>query len=221
MASKRRQHGSHIQLTLALEDALLQLGLSVDPSLGKWSLPTVDIDHALPRKMGRTSKECTYLLIGHAVLAPYLLPYGLLTGDGKGHVDAVERHPVDEALPLFPLPPGHRIAEGAIVQEEPDGHFHFGRDLARDGRQHRWQLYGVEVEPTDICKAILLEVAVQPHRHGVGIVSLDEHLTASLDQFIRVGWRIGLLKGYGRGFVTHHPVGKRLGCPLIGCLERH
>src|SRR5699024_7637301 len=41
---------------------------------------------------------------------------GLVTCGGERHRDAVQRHPVDLALPLLPLPVGGGVAEGAEVQ---------------------------------------------------------------------------------------------------------
>ena len=221
MSGKGWENWCHVQFALALQDLLLQLGLSIDPTLWQRSLPAVDVYHSLPGQMGRTGIVGADLLVGHTVLTPYLLPYGLLTRDGKRHVHAVQRHPVDETLPLRPFPPRHRIAEGAVVEEEADGYLHLARYLLGNLRHCFWQLHGIEVIPADIRQAILLDVAVQSYCHGVGVVTTDKDFFALLEQFVGICRGIGLFKNNGFGFAAHHSPGQCLSSLLVGSFERH
>ena len=221
MACEGWKHGRHVQLALPLEDLLLQLCLSVNPALRQRPLPAVDVYHALPRQMGRPGEVGAYLLVGHAILAPYFLPDRFLSCDGERHVDAVQSHPVDEAFPLFPFPPRHGVAEGAVVEEESNGHFHLARDLFGNFRHRCWQFHRVEVVPAHVGKAVLLNVTVQADGHGVGIVPADKYFLAFLEQFIGVGGRLYLLEDNGFCLVRHHSACQCFGSLLVGSLEGH
>ena len=141
MAGKSRQNGCHAQFALAGHDLLLQLFLLVDPSLRQRASKTVEIGHAVPRQVGGTAEIGTYLVVVHAHLTPDLLPYCLLPRQGQGHIYPIEGHPVDEPLPLLPLPPHHGVAIRAVVEKETDRHLALMGDLARHRGQHRGQLH--------------------------------------------------------------------------------
>ena len=213
MPGEGRKDRFHVKGALALEDLFLKLGLPVDPTLRERSLPTVEVAHPLPREMGGSYEERADLLVGEAVLAVHFLPDCLLACDGKRHIDAVEGHPVDESLPLLPFPPGHGIAEGAVVEEEPLGDI--GRSAHRlgDCGQCCRKLHRVEVVPADIGQAVLLEVAVEAYRHRIGVICFDKNLGAILTEFVAVFFGFDLLEDYCSGLRAHNALCK--GCSLL------
>jgi len=76
---------------------------------------SVEVAHSVPRQVGGSREVGPDLFVGHAEIFPHFLPNGLLTGNGQGHVDAVQRHPIDETFPIVPLPPKHGIAKSTVV----------------------------------------------------------------------------------------------------------
>ena len=136
--------------------------------------------------MGWTSEVAADFLVGEAKLTPYLIPYGFLSGDGQRQVDAVQSHPVDEMLPLFPIPPGHGVAKSAVVQEEtlwnPGSFTYFCWDFG----QCRRHLQSLLHEPWELGVTIIFEVSVQPNGHAVGVVSSDNDYITLTFKFIAV-----------------------------------
>ena len=122
MAGKGWQDGGHAKFALAGKDFALQVALAVDPRLGQGAAEGVKVGHAVPGEVCGAAEVGAYLVVGHPHLAPHLLPHGFLTREGKGHVDSVEGHPVNEAFPLGPLPPRHGVAIGAVIEEETQRH---------------------------------------------------------------------------------------------------
>ena len=208
MPGESRKHRRHAEFPFAAEDAFLQRGLAVDPALRERALPAVDIDHPLPRQVSGSREERADLFVGEAPLAPHLLPDGLLAGNGQRHVHAVERHPVDEPFPLFPRPPGHGVAESAVIQEEAYGHLGPGTDRFLHPRHHFRQLHGIEVVPAHVRQAVFLQVAVEAYGHRIGIVPPDENFGTFLNQFVGILRSFRLLEGDGCGFVSHDPAGE-------------
>ena len=93
-----------------------------------------------------------------------------------GH--AVQGHPVDQFLPLLPVPPRQRIAEAAVVQEvailRPS-------DLP-DFRCHRRQRIGqvqLAAVQRDVAMAVVIEVPVQPRGHGNARIAANHHALAA------------------------------------------
>ena len=186
VTGKGRKYRLHTQRAFALQDAFLQLYLAVNPLLRKRTLPAVKVAHPLPRQMGRSHEELANLLIAHPVLTVNLLPDCLLTGDGKRHIDSVEGHPVDEALPLVPIPPRHSVAEGAVVEEEPLRHGSLNTDFGRNRRHCLRQFHRIVIVPAHICKAVFLQVAVETDSHRIGVVAPYNHLGAYGFEFVCV-----------------------------------
>ena len=176
VACKGGKHGAHAQCALARQYELLQGCLALEPLLGQGSAPAVDVRHAVPGQVDGACEIAAHLLIGHAQTGPHVVPHAFLAGDGQRHVDTVEGHPVDEALPVFPLPEGHRVAEGAVVQKKSlwhagcrgVGHCNVG--------QRGGQLDGHVGIPRHGGEAVFLEIVVEPHGHRVGIVAGDDDL---------------------------------------------
>ena len=118
MPAECRQHGLHAECTFTLQNAFLKLKLSVEPFLWQRAVPVVDVAHAVPRQERWSGEIILHVGIGESYFPPHAIPYRFLPGEGKRHVHSVESHPVDEALPLRPLPIDHSVAVGAVVEEE-------------------------------------------------------------------------------------------------------
>ena len=137
MTRKGWQNGPHVQCAFAFHNASLQSLLPFQPFHRQRAAPAVDVGHAVPRQVGRACEVGPHLLVAHAQSGPHIIPHGLLPSDGQRQVHAVERHPVDEMLPLFPAPEGHRVAPRAVIQEETLRHAcrytlrcrHIGQDI--------------------------------------------------------------------------------------------
>ena len=176
MAGECREHRPHPERTLPLQDLLLELHLAVDPALRKRTVEGVDVVHAVPGEVGRAGKIGPDLLVREAVAPPDLLPDSLLSGDGEGHVHPVEGHPVDHPLPIFPFPPGHRVAEGAVIQEETVLHAGRTGHRRRNGRHLRGHFNAVRGIPRHGRQAVIPEEAVEADRHGKRIIPLDHQI---------------------------------------------
>ena len=132
----------------------------------------------MPRQVGRPREIGAHLLIAHAQTGPHVVPYGFLPCDGERQVHTIQRHPVDEAFPVLPLPEGHCVAPRAVVQEEalrhprchPFGGAHIGQ---HPGQAHRH--VGI---PRYRHLAITVQVPVQRHRHRVGVIAADDDLAS-------------------------------------------
>ena len=106
MTGEALQHGRHPQLALPSQDLLLQLHVPVNPMRGQRSTPSIQTAHPLKRQIRRTRQKIRYLFVIHPQLPTDRLPNRLLTRHRKRHVHAVQGHPVDQLLPLLPIPPG-------------------------------------------------------------------------------------------------------------------
>ena len=115
MAGKALQDGRHPQFPLPGDNLLLQVEVAVNPAFRQWSAPTVDAAHPAKRQVARPDEELFELLVGQPQFPIDLLPDRLLARDRQRHVDPVQGHPVDEPLPLRPVPPGKAVAEGDEV----------------------------------------------------------------------------------------------------------
>ena len=76
-----------------------------------------------PGEKGRPGEELIHLGGLQADLGEHPPPDDLLAGEGERQVDAVERHPVQLALPPAPAPPHRAVADRAhvLVVAEPAG----------------------------------------------------------------------------------------------------
>ena len=202
VAGEGRQNGLHVQLPLPGDDLLLEFRLAVQPGHRQRAAPVVDVQHPVPRQVRRAGEIGADFLVGQAQLGPDLIPDGLLAGDGEGQVDALQGHPVDEVFPVVPLPPRHGIAERAVVQEKAV--FDAGLDLHRGAhfREPAGHLELVGGEPAHIHMAVILQVVVQAHGHGVRVVAADDDAGALGSEPEDVGGA-----GLGPGEAEFDPVG--------------
>ena len=155
------------------------------PARGKRSAPGVDIPRPEPHEIGRARKEAVHVLVAEAQLAVDPVPYGVLSGHGQRHVDAVQRHIVDLELPALPIPPGGRIIERAVVEIVPvlvRGHL---PNLLRDGR-HGIRKIHVRGIPAVVAVGVMLQIMVQGAGNGDAVVAPQHNLIALLLQFENV-----------------------------------
>ena len=202
------QHRRHVELALAGDDLLLQCLLSLQPRHRQRTAEAVEVGHAVPRQVRRTGEVAADLLVRHPELLPHFVPDGLLSGDGERHVDAVQRHPVDEPLPLRPFPPRHRVAVGAVVQEEAV--LDAGRRLhrLRNGRKLLGQGERVTQQPAVLHMAVVLEIVVQAHGHRIRVIADDGELSAALFQPEEVALPFRLLEDEMASLLRPHPAGR-------------
>ena len=173
-AVEGRQHGPHAKLPLTLQYAPLQVGLSVNPRLRQRTLPTVDVEHTVPRKMGRPREEARQMAVGQPFASPNALPHSLGARDGQRHRHAVQCHPINQPLPVGPPPPRHGVAERTIVEEETLGHARPARHGAAHAGQLPRQHDGVYTPPRHLRQAIPTQVVVQPNGHDNGAAARDD-----------------------------------------------
>ena len=76
----------------------------------------VHVPHPLPRQERGARVEALEVGAIDAERLPDSCPDRLLAGHRERHVDAVQRHPVELALPARPVPPHGRVAERAHVE---------------------------------------------------------------------------------------------------------
>ena len=211
VAGEGREDGLHVQLALAGRDLFLEFQLAVQPAVRQRAEPAVDVLHPVPRQVRRAREVVPHLLVRQAHFGPDLVPDGLLARDGERQVDAVQGHPVDEMLPIGPLPPGHRIPVGTVVQEETV--LYAGRCLhgLRHRRQLRRQGEGVTQQPPVLHVAVVLEVVVQAHGHRIGVIADDRQLAAALFQPEEVPFPLRLLEDEVAGLLRpDDPLGQGL-----------
>ena len=181
MAGKALQHGSHPQLALPGKDLLFQLLVTRDPALRQRSAIAVQAAHPLKRQVGRASQEVGYLAVVHSQPSAHGLPHGLLPGDRQRHVHAVERHPIDQLLPLRPIPPRQSIGEATVVEKIAV----LGPARLPNLGPHRRQGIGqvqLAAVPRDVAMGIVLEIPIQAHRHGHAVVAAnDDSRAGALD----------------------------------------
>jgi hypothetical protein len=116
VAAEGRQDRAHAKLAHPAQDPALQVPLLVDPGGGQGRTIALEIAHPLPGREGRAGEISRQVRLAQAGLAPKRPPDIFLALHGQRHVDPVDRHPVDLALPAPPAPPGRRVAKGAGVE---------------------------------------------------------------------------------------------------------
>ncbi len=209
VAGKGGKDGTHVELALAGRDFLLQLELTVEPRLREGSLPGIHVGHAVPGQMGGACEVGSHLLVGDAELGPHLIPDGFLAGDSQRQIHAVEGHPVDEVFPIFPLPPGHSVAESAVVEEKAVVDTGFHRDRFGGKRKHLGKGEARVFVPAKLGVAQIFEIMVQAHGHGVGIVAGNHHFAAIGGYGERIGIAFGDEAEFKfPGTVAEHAPGK-------------
>ena len=178
MTGEGRQHRAHAQLPLPPDYLLLQSFLAVYPALRQRAVHPVYVAHAVPGQMRRTGEPGPDFLVRKPVGAPDLLPYGLLPRDSQGQVDTLQGHPVYQVLPFPPAPPGHGVAEGAVVQEEAFRHQGPPLQGFLQHRHGRRQFHGMVGIPRNGNAAAVGEIAVKAHGHGRDAATAHVQLSA-------------------------------------------
>ena len=203
MPCKSREYGLHPKLSFPANDLFLKLSLRVNPGLRQGTVNSVDVAHAVPWQMGGAREEASDFVVGEAVLFPDLLPDGFLSGYCKRHVHPVQRHPVDEALPVLPLPPYHGIAEGAVVKEKPLRHKCFRADCLFGHRHFLRAFHGLRCIPGDVYSGFV-QISAQTRRQRIRTVPLDEDAALSCRYFIEVLFACYFLEFYFAGILRNY-----------------
>ncbi len=177
VAGKCGQHRLHAQLAHARQDLLLQHAFAIDPVLRQRCAIAFDIAHALPRRERRAGKILRQRVIADIELAPQRLPDRFLAFHRQRHVDAMQGHPVDLALPARPIPERRGVAVGAGIEIGAVGKWRAHLTTAV-GRPLRWQRHAVAL-PTHRGRTCLTEIRIgatrQGHLRGAG----DAHRVAA------------------------------------------
>ena len=121
---KRQRHAAgetledrrHPERTLAVENEAAKFAMGIDPRLGERAAPLLQVGHPLPGAKSRAGEIAADLVVVHPEAAQRRLPHRLLPGGGERRGDAVERHPVDLALPARAIPPRRGVVERAVIQ---------------------------------------------------------------------------------------------------------
>ena len=107
--------GRHAEFVHAVDDLVLEGDGLVVEGLREVAVQLRHVTHAEPGQVGAAGHEVADLLVGHAHLLPYAGEDGLAADGRKGHVESVQGHPVQLALPVLPFPVGHGVAERADI----------------------------------------------------------------------------------------------------------
>ena len=184
-----RQHGLDVQFAHALHDFLLQrLALGI-PVVGIGSAPAFQIVHQPPGLEARTGHKAVHLVLAAAQAGQHVAPHHVGPHRHQRQVDAVQGHPVDFALPAVPVPEGHRVGKGAVVQVVAILCLRFLVHLFPDGRQHFGQV-GLHAVPRKMHAGIIFEIPVHS-RGDVHIrIAAHHHLVALLVQFEEIDCRL-------------------------------
>ena len=210
MAGKGRKHRSHPKRALPLQNPLLQIQLMRNIILRQRAQKPVKISHPVPRKVSRTGKICPDLILTHTKTLPHLHPDSLLTGNRQRHIDAIESHPVDEPLPVFPLPPQHSITESAIIQEKAL----FKAALLSHNRINLWQHIRdnnlIILIPRDPCVAIIIQIPTEPLCNSKVARSLYDNLPILAAQLkhLPIPCPLQITNNELRRFARHNPLDK-------------
>ena len=209
MPCKSREYGLHPKLPFPAKDLLLKPGLRVNPGLRQGAVNSVDVAHAVPWQMGGAREEASDFVVGEAVLFPDLLPDGFLSGDGQGHIYAAEGHPVYEAFPLLPLPPGHLVSECAVVEEEAAWDNGLACDDAVRERHLLRGLNRLRCVPGNVYPGIV-QVPAQAGGEGIGVVPFYEDAVFPGAYSVKLPISLNLFEIYPVSW--HYSAGKIFRC---------
>ena len=190
-AAIARQHGVHAQLPHAAEDLLLQLLLAGIPRLRQGTAPPLQVVHGPPGQEGGAGNEAAYLIVAIAQAQQHVAPDALLAHHGQRHVHAVEHHPVNFLLPARPVPEGHGIREGAVVEVVAQRQVGFVAFLLLHGGHHLGQA-DLHLVPAEVYAGMILQVPVQAHANAHPRVAPHHGPVALLVQLEEVA--VGLLQ---------------------------
>ncbi len=198
------EHGRHPQFPFPRQDLLLQDRVFVYPGVRKRAAPAVVTAHPAERQVGGPHEEIRHVRIAEAEFLPHFAPHRLLAGHCQRHVDAMQRHPVNDTLPLGPVVPRHRIAEAAVVEAvtvaERDHHAHLG--LHRRERFGQVKLRTVERH----ARVAAAEIFIEGETHGGTARTPQHHASVHRLDFVCVEpilWR-DALNGKRACALRHH-----------------
>ena len=103
----------------------------------------------------------------------------------------MQRHPVDLFLPTRPIPKGHRIGEGTIVEVIAVFHIRLMTFLLLHCRQDLRQ-FGLHAIPRKMNSGIIFQIPVQPGRDTHIIITPDHDLVTFLVEFEKIDRRFHL-----------------------------
>jgi len=154
-----------------------------DPRLRQWTAPAVEAAHPLKRQIGRPSEELRRLGLVDAQPPHHRLPYGFLTGHRQGRIDPIQGHPVDQPLPLRPVPPGQRVAEATVVEEVamsgPTRPPHLRTHLRQGIGEPESVIGAGRAIPGDVAAAMVLQIPVEARGHRDAAVAADDDLAVA------------------------------------------
>ncbi len=110
------EHRRHAQRAHPLDDPPPEPSAPLEVVGGELDPVAVAAAHVLERQVERFAEEAQDGLVVAAEAAVDVGQHGLVAGQRQRHGDAVQRHPVDLALPVRPRPVRRGVAERAEVQ---------------------------------------------------------------------------------------------------------
>ena len=161
----------HAEGLHAVDDAVLEGDLRLVPLGGRCAVEPAHVAHSHPRQVGGAGEEHADLLVGEPHPAPYAGEDGLAGDRCQRHVEAVEGHPVDLALPFVPAPERRGVAEGADVHVEPP--FEGRRDLPPRCVGEALREVEAAARPCADAVAVRRNVVVETPAEGHGAAALD------------------------------------------------
>ena len=177
VSAEAGQDRFHSPGPLPFEDASAEREMRSDPRRRQRPGVAVQIVHILPRQESRAGEEGENLLPAQTEVQERAQVNSLDPGDGQRHVDAVQRHEVDLAFPARPLPPDHRVAEGAVIQAGPQRQRKLPADFGADRGRLRRERQPVAA-PGEVDSGALPQVIIQPGGQRNGRVSRNPDASA-------------------------------------------
>ena len=176
------ENRGHAVFTHALDDFLLQLGLSFKPFVGEWAVMPFEIVHQKPREESRSAEELFDFFIGITEFAQRIAPDNFHSDHGHGRSDTVKGHKVYFPFPSLPVPKGRGVAERTIIHVEL---LLQGSAYAQGLRYFRQTLGELELvaAETDAAVAVVFQIPIEPGGSTDGGVGGDADAFLPLAQF--------------------------------------
>ena len=167
------EHRLHAQRTHTCHNLLLQKLLPLVVRRRYRSAPAFEVVHQPPGLEARAGDVLVDFVGGVAQAQQHVAPYRLGARYGQGHVYAVQGHPVDLLLPTVPVPEGHRVGVGAVVEVVAQ----VGRAVVALGRLWHGQTVahrGVHIAPAQVHARVVFEVVVDADGGAEVVAGGDE-----------------------------------------------
>ena len=110
------QHRMHTEFLHTVQNLLLQLFLTVIPRKGQRTTPSFQIVHLPPSQESRTRNKLSDFLFVVTQAQQHLPPHAFLSYDSQWQIHTMQGHPINFLFPSVPIPEGHGIREGAIIE---------------------------------------------------------------------------------------------------------